>query len=89
MLLPHTNSIGSHFTSSLERAGGEGVRLSLSVDEPKLPPPFVVVAFVLWFSWLFELMVLLLLFIILLLIPITWKSKQKILLIFHPSSGFV
>lgn len=34
-----TSSIGSVFTSSDERAGGDGVKLSLSVDEPKLPPP--------------------------------------------------
>lgn len=34
-----TSSIGSVFTSSVDRAGGEGVKLSLSVDEPKLPPP--------------------------------------------------
>lgn len=31
--------MGSVFTSS-DRAGGEGVKLSLSVDDPKLPPPF-------------------------------------------------
>jgi hypothetical protein len=61
--------MGSHLTSSLERAGGDGVRLSLSVDEPKLPPPFVVVAFVLLLSLLFEFIVLLLLLMILLLIP--------------------
>lgn len=39
-----TSSIGSVLTSSLDRAGGDGVKLSLSVDDPKLPPqlPFVV-----------------------------------------------
>lgn len=35
-----TSSMGSVFTSSEDRAGGEGVKLSLSVDDPKLPPPF-------------------------------------------------
>jgi hypothetical protein len=34
-----TSSIGSVLTSSVDRAGGDGVKLSLSVDEPKLPPP--------------------------------------------------
>lgn len=34
-----TISMGSVLTSSEDRAGGEGVKLSLSVDEPKLPPP--------------------------------------------------
>lgn len=30
--------MGSVFTSSDDRAGGDGVKLSLSVDDPKLPP---------------------------------------------------
>jgi hypothetical protein len=40
LLLVQTSSMGSDLTSSFDRAGGDGVRLSLSVDEPKLPPPF-------------------------------------------------
>jgi hypothetical protein len=39
LMLLLTNSIGSVFTSSVDRADGEGVKLSLSVVEPKLPPP--------------------------------------------------
>lgn len=38
-----TSSIGSVLTSSVDRAGGEGVKLSLSVVEPKLPPPLPLV----------------------------------------------
>lgn len=42
LMLLLTSSIGSVFTSS-DRAGGEGVKLSLSVDDPKLPPPLPLV----------------------------------------------
>lgn len=38
--LPQTSSIGSALTSSFKRFGGEGVRLSLSVDADDKPLPF-------------------------------------------------
>lgn len=38
--LPHTNSIGSDLTSSFKRFGGDGVKLSLSVDDEDNPLPF-------------------------------------------------
>lgn len=38
--LPQTNSIGSDFTSSFKRFGGDGVKLSLSVDDDDKPFPF-------------------------------------------------
>lgn len=37
---PHTNSIGSDLTSSFKRFGGDGVKLSLSVDDDDNPLPF-------------------------------------------------
>lgn len=41
LLLPHTISIGSDFTSlSLSRCGGDGVRLSLSLNDVEMPLPF-------------------------------------------------
>lgn len=41
LLLPHTMSIGSDFTSlSFSRCGGDGVRLSLSVNDVEMPLPF-------------------------------------------------
>lgn len=62
--------MGSDFTSSLERAGGEGVKLSLSVDEPKLPPPFPFgVGFTLSFKLLLLLLGLLLFVLSVLLLP--------------------
>ena len=39
LMLLLTNSIGSVLTSSVDRAEGDGVKLSLSVVDPKLPPP--------------------------------------------------
>lgn len=49
--------MGSVLTSSVDRAGGEGVKLSLSVDDPKLPPPL---PFVVKLTVSFKLLLLLL-----------------------------
>lgn len=70
LMLLLTSSIGSVFTSS-DRAGGEGVKLSLSVDDPKLPPPlpFVVKLIVSFKLLLLLLGTLLFVLSVLLLLP--------------------
>lgn len=78
LMLLLTSSIGSALTSSDERAGGEGVKLSLSVDDPKLPPPLpfvvkLIVSFrLLLLLWLMMLLCGTLLFVlnVLLLLPL-------------------
>lgn len=76
LMLLLTSSIGSVLTSSLDRAGGDGVKLSLSVDEPRLPPPlpFVVKLIVSFKLLLLLLGTLLFVLSVLLLLP-SLKTK--------------
>jgi hypothetical protein len=79
LMLLLTSSIGSAFTSSDDLAGGDGVKLSLSVDDPKLPPPFpFVVKLIVSFKLLLLLMLLfvtlLLVLKVLLLLPNKYKN---------------
>jgi hypothetical protein len=68
LMLLLTSSIGSALTSSDDLAGGDGVKLSLSVDDPKLPPPFPFVVKLIVSFKLLLLLMLMLLFVTLLLV---------------------
>lgn len=79
LMLLLTSSIGSVLTSSVFRAGGEGVKLSLSVDDPKLPPqlPFVVKLIVSFKLLLLLLRTLLFVLSVLLLLPLNGKTETE------------
>ena len=75
LMLLLTSSIGSVLTSSEDRAGGDGVKLSLSVDDPKLPPQLpLVVKLIVSFKLLLLFKTLLFVLSVLLLLPANLSS---------------
>lgn len=74
-----TSSIGSVLTSSVDRAEGDGVRLSLSVVEPKLPPPFPFVVKLIVSFRLLLLLFGLLLFVLNVLLLLPAKTKLNVM----------